>query len=299
MSQAELLSPTHLSPSVSLHSGRPATTSLDVAKFFGKRHDHVLRDVDTLLSQLPENSLQPNFGETYQEQKTPLGVKKVRMFILYRDGFILLVMGYTGKKALAMKLAYIEAFNRMEAELAEQHAALSASAPTPDTQPELSTTEDRKPLRALVGTWSQVSGLPFSACWNQLKAAFNLTDIRDLPREWIPDAIDWVQKRIDALPASAQVAAIAAAPSAVANDAEGHLAAIREHIGHIHRHEEALFKLARKALPPVRKPYDMFSPARRMGMSAFHAMEACDYTLDYSLKALEASIRILFPVERM
>ena len=113
MSQAQLI-PEAFSPSVSLHSGRPATTSLEVAKFFGKRHDNVLRDVDALLSQLPENSLQLNFEETYQEQETPLGVKQARMFILYRDGFMLLVMGYTGKKALAMKLAYIEAFNRME-----------------------------------------------------------------------------------------------------------------------------------------------------------------------------------------
>ena len=118
MSQATLLLSEHFSPSVSLHSGRPATTSLEVAKFFGKRHDNILRDVDALLSQLPENSLQLNFEETYQEQETPLGVKQVRMFILYRDGFMLLVMGYTGKKALAMKLAYIEAFNRMEEELA-------------------------------------------------------------------------------------------------------------------------------------------------------------------------------------
>jgi len=189
MSQAELLSPASLSPSVSLHSGRPATTSLEVAKFFGKRHDHVLRDIDALLSQLPENSLQPNFGETYQEQETPLGVKQIRVFIIYRDGFMLLVMGYTGKKALGMKLAYIEAFNRMEAELAaRQHAAI----PTPDDFTGTlsitpSTTEDRKPLRALVGSWAQVSGLPFAACWNQLKAAFNLANIKELPQEWIPD----------------------------------------------------------------------------------------------------------------
>ena len=72
MSQAQLI-PEAFSPSVSLHSGRPATTSLEVAKFFGKRHDNVLRDVDALLSQLPENSLQLNFEETYQEQETPLG----------------------------------------------------------------------------------------------------------------------------------------------------------------------------------------------------------------------------------
>ena len=295
MSQAELLSPASLSPSVSLHSGRPATTSLEVAKFFGKRHDHVLRDIDALLSQLPENSLQPNFGETYQEQETPLGVKQIRVFIIYRDGFMLLVMGYTGKKALGMKLAYIEAFNRMEAELAaRQHAAI----PTPDDFTGTlsitpSTTEDRKPLRALVGSWAQVSGLPFAACWNQLKAAFNLANIKELPQEWIPDAIDWVQKRIDALPAPAPATALPSAPSAAADDAEGHLAAIREHIRQIHRHEESLFLLARKALPAVRKPGDMYSPALRTGLTAFQSMEDCAGALDYSLRALESAARTM------
>lgn len=254
MSQAELLSPAPLSPSVSLHSGRPATTSLEVAKFFGKRHDNVLRDVDALLSQLPENSLQHNFEETYQEQETPFGVKQIRVFILYRDGFMLLVMGYTGKKALSMKLPYIEAFNRMEEELARQkEAARNITQDIVDFPGSLSITPssvaDRKPLRALVGSWAQVSGLPFAACWNQLKAAFNLANIKELPQEWIPDAIDWVQKRIDALPAPAPATALPASPSSPTDDAEGHLAAIREHIRQIHRHEESLFLLARKALP--------------------------------------------------
>ena len=297
MSQATLLLSEHFSPSVSLHSGRPATTSLEVAKFFGKRHDNILRDVDALLSQLPENSLQLNFEETYQEQETPLGVKQVRMFILYRDGFMLLVMGYTGKKALTMKLAYIEAFNRMEEELARQNC------PTPDDFTGTlsltpSTTEDRKPLRALVGSWAQVSGLPFAACWNQLKAAFNLANIKELPQEWIPDAIDWVQKRIDALPAPAPATALPVSPSSPTDDAEGHLATIREHIRHIHRHEEALFLLARKALPSIRKPGDMFSPARRMGLNALQSMEDCAGALDYSLRALESAARTMLALGR-
>ena len=302
MSQATLLPSEHFSPSVSLHSGRPATTSLEVAKFFGKRHDHVLRDVDTLLSQLPENSLQPNFGETYQEQETPLGVKQVRMFILYRDGFMLLVMGYTGKKALAMKLAYIEAFNRMEEELARQNR------PTPDDFTGTlsitpSTTEDRKPLRALVGSWAQVSGLPFAACWNQLKAAFQLTSIRDLPQEWIPDALAWVQAKIDALPAPAPAAAPLTTPlttplPAAADDAEGHLAAIREHVRQIHRHEEALFLLARRALPSIRTAQDMYSPARPMVLTALQSMEDCASALDYSLRALESAARTMLALGR-
>lgn len=175
---------------------------------------------------------------------------------------------------------------------AEQHAALSA-APGPDAALPLSTTEDRKPLRALVGSWAQVSGLPFAACWNQLKAAFNLANIKELPQEWIPDAIDWVQKRIDALPAPAPATALPASPSSPTDDAEGHLAAIREHVRHIHRHEEALFLLARKALPAVRKPGDMFSPARRTGLTAFQSMEDCAGALDYSLRALESAARTM------
>lgn len=155
-----------------------------------------------------------------------------------------------------------------------------------------STTEDRKPLRALVGSWAQVSGLPFAACWNQLKAAFNIANIKELPQEWIPDAIDWVQKRIDALPAPAPATALPSSPAS-SDDAEGHLAAIRDHIRQIHRHEEALFLLARKALPAVRKPQDMYSPARRMGLNALQSMEDCSGALDYSLRALESAARTM------
>ena len=184
---------------------------------------------------------------------------------------------------------------------AEQHAV--SPSPTPDDFTGTlsitpSTTEDRKPLRALVGSWAQVSGLPFAACWNQLKAAFNLANIKELPQEWIPDAIDWVQKRIDALPAPAPATALPSSPSSPTDDAEGHLAAIREHIRQIHRHEEALFLLARKALPPVRKPGDMFSPARRTGLTAFQSMEDCAGALDYSLRALESAARTMLTLGR-
>lgn len=51
------------------------------------------------------------------------------MYIIHRDGFMLLVMGYTGKKALALKLAYIEAFNHMEAEIAKRNRPALPAAP--------------------------------------------------------------------------------------------------------------------------------------------------------------------------
>ena len=183
---------------------------------------------------------------------------------------------------------------------AEQRAA--SSSPTPDDFTGTlsitpSSVADRKPLRALVGSWAQVSGLPFAACWNQLKAAFNLANIKELPQEWIPDAIDWVQKRIDALPAPAPATALPSSPASP-DDVEGHLAAIREHIRHIHRHEEALFLLARRSLPAARKPGDMFSPARRTGLTAFQSMEDCAGALHYSLRALESSARTMLTLGR-
>ena len=162
-----------------------------------------------------------------------------------------------------------------------------------------STTEDRKPLRALVGSWAQVSGLPFAACWNQLKAAFNLANIKELPQEWIPDALAWVQAKIDALPAPATAAALPSSPSAAAVEAEDHLAAIREHVRQIHRHEEALFLLARKALPPVRKPGDMYSPARRLGLTAFQSMEDCSGALHHNLRALESATHAMLSLDQM
>lgn len=202
MSQAPLLPSEHFSPSVSLHSGRPATTSLEVAQFFGKRHDHVMRSVRDLMDNCPEKFTAPNFGVSEYTDETG---RSLPMFILYRDGFMLLVMGYTGKKALAMKLAYIEAFNRMEEELARQkEAARNITQDIVDFPGTLSITPssvaDRKPLRALVGSWAKLSNAPFDACWNQLKAAFNLANIKELPQEWIADALAWVQAKIDALP---------------------------------------------------------------------------------------------------
>lgn len=89
--------------------------------------------------------------------------------------------------------------------LAEEERA-TEPASNPDKLPAVSlsvtpsTVADRKPLRSLVNAWARVSGHPFDACWSQLKAAFSLTDIRDLPQEWIPDAVAWVQSKIDALP---------------------------------------------------------------------------------------------------
>lgn len=115
-------------PSVFVHNGRPSTTSRTVAQYFNKRHDDVLRSIRTLLNATPQNFRLRNFSESSYTNEQG---KIQPMYIIYRDGFMLLVMGYTGKKALAIKLAYIEAFNAMEEELARRSRPALAAAPFP------------------------------------------------------------------------------------------------------------------------------------------------------------------------
>ncbi|GAB1254997.1 ORF6N domain-containing protein [Desulfovibrio falkowii] len=61
-----------------------------------------------------------------------------------------------------------------------------------------STADDRKPLRSLVHAWAQIAGTSHTALWPQVKAHFQLARIDDLPVEWIPDALAFVQGKIDA-----------------------------------------------------------------------------------------------------
>jgi Rha family phage regulatory protein len=113
-------------PVLAVINGIPITTSLDVARYFGKRHDRVLRAIRDLIAQLPAERL-PNFGETFIEVTGPNGATRSEpAYRLTRDGFTLLAMGFTGARALEFKLAYLDAFNRMEAELAQRPQALPA-----------------------------------------------------------------------------------------------------------------------------------------------------------------------------
>ncbi len=97
--------------------GTPVASSLDVAKVFGKEHFNVLQSIEKLLEDVPEDFNALNFqGVEYTDAKG----EKRPMYNLTRDAFTLLAMGFTGKKAMKFKIAYIEAFNAMEKALLEQ-----------------------------------------------------------------------------------------------------------------------------------------------------------------------------------
>ena len=98
-------------------NGKPCVTSLQVAEAFGKRHDNVLRDIEQTISQLPEIFVKLNFEEYEYPFDTGIGMRMMKAYLLTKDAFTLLTMGYTGEKAMTFKVAYINRFNEMEAKL--------------------------------------------------------------------------------------------------------------------------------------------------------------------------------------
>ncbi len=107
--------------------GTPVTTSLLVAEKFEKEHRHVLDAIDELVKGVAEKSADLFYESSYTHSQN----KQVyRMYIMSRDGFSLLVMGFTGSKALQFKLDFIDAFNRME-EVVKRNSLIDFS--NPDT----------------------------------------------------------------------------------------------------------------------------------------------------------------------
>jgi anti-repressor protein len=90
-------------------SNQVLTNSLLVAEKFGKEHNKVIRDIQNL--SCSDEFRVANFGVS---SYISLQNKELPMYVMTKDGFSFLVMGYTGVKAGMFKEEYIKAFNKME-----------------------------------------------------------------------------------------------------------------------------------------------------------------------------------------
>lgn len=100
--------------------GELVVTSRQVAVDFDKRHSDVIEKIEELIK--TENSVMTMFIESSYKAGTG---KSYKEYLITRDGFSLLVMGFTGSRALQWKLKYIEAFNKMEQALKEPQKQLT------------------------------------------------------------------------------------------------------------------------------------------------------------------------------
>ena len=100
---------------VFLKSKQAITTSLKVAEYFEKRHDRLLQTIEEQYGDLHE------FVEMFSKATYPDSYGRQQpMYLMNRDGFFMLMTGFTGKKANAVKLAFIKQFNAMEQILLNQ-----------------------------------------------------------------------------------------------------------------------------------------------------------------------------------
>ena len=105
---------------LTISNGQPTASSRDIAEHFGKEHKNVLQSIENLTAE--NSALTQMFFKTSYTSGTG---KAYPMYLMNRDGFTLLAMGFTGKEALAWKMKYINAFNAMEQELRSQQQGLT------------------------------------------------------------------------------------------------------------------------------------------------------------------------------
>lgn len=102
--------------------------SLGVTEKFGKAHKTVLRSIEELVTNLAAQNCATNLNteSMFIPAEYENRGKTYKKYLLTRDGFSLLVMGFTGPAALHWKFLYIEAFNKMEAALKAQPLDMEA-----------------------------------------------------------------------------------------------------------------------------------------------------------------------------
>ncbi len=104
-------------PDVTIENGCAVTSSIAIAEFFGKQHHHVVQKIESL--ECSEQFLTRNFSRVKFEHRG----NSYDAYQITKNGFVFLAMGFTGKKAAAFKEAYIAEFDRMEAELHQNHTS--------------------------------------------------------------------------------------------------------------------------------------------------------------------------------
>jgi Rha family phage regulatory protein len=184
-------------PTLTLVKGQPRALSTDVAAYFGKRHKDVLRQIDNISANCPESFTERNFAPSEYTDATG---RKLPAYSMTRDGFTMLAMGFTGPKAIQFKIAYIEAFSAMEAELAARardgFMLTGGDAPVLDGP---SCVKTRKPLGNLINTWVGLAPITYRDAWHQVKGHFLVEKAENLTLAQVKEACEWVQERIDRL----------------------------------------------------------------------------------------------------
>lgn len=174
-------------PVVTVVDGSVTTLSTDVATFFEKPHNDVLKAIRQIVLNLPEERL-GNFSQTVVTRANPSGGApiKSKAYRLTRDGFTFLAMGFTGARAQEFKWAYIDAFNKMEAALRQCPAKAQLPPPT-------LTEQQAYAIMSKVAMRAKRDGVKYQTIYRALKARYQVTKYTHILQRDFEDAIEFIQ----------------------------------------------------------------------------------------------------------
>jgi Rha family phage regulatory protein len=161
------------------------TTSLKVAEAFGRRHDDVLKRLNSM--DCSADFHHRNFAEMMQKVTVGKGaVRDSKYYEMTKDGFMFLVMGFTGKQAAQIKEAYINAFNVMAAQLAERQRPS-----------ETITASEQQTLSEVVHKKAALHdnvGKALAEIWSRIHNKFRIAKYDQLQRTLLAEAIVYVSQ---------------------------------------------------------------------------------------------------------
>ena len=177
---------------VQINHSEPVTTSEFVAKAFGKEHKNVLARIEEIRAQVPDFFGKLNFKLIEKERKNNLGfILKDKAYELTKNGFMLLVMGFTGKAAMGVKIAYINAFDS----LADRLKQLQKDYVTVNHQISL---EQQKRIHQAVVSRSQRTCVPYQKIYADLHAYLKISSYKSMPVKHFTAAIKYLESMPDA-----------------------------------------------------------------------------------------------------
>ncbi|HBT71435.1 Rha family transcriptional regulator [Lysinibacillus sp. fkY74-1] len=164
---------------VFVNDNKAFTDSRIIAKVFQKGHDKVLRDIRNL--KCSEAFRLANIGEA--DYVNGQG-RKMPMYVLTFDGFVILAMGYTGEKAMQFKELYIAAFNHTHQLLANRQNTLLFN------EQQIISSAVKERISNLYPNLSPLAKRKyFSALYKALKEQFQVLSYKDIPRSSLAEAL--------------------------------------------------------------------------------------------------------------
>lgn len=166
-------------PALSIVNGHPTTLSTQVAEYFGKLHKDVLKATRNLIESAPELN-----GRNF----APVEIKDAKgelrpAYRMDRKGFVLLSMGFTGERALKFKIAYIDAFDEMEAKL--RGGILS--------QGNTLTPAQQLAIQQAVGRRAQKTANHYQTIYRAIKLRYQIARYDQLPQDKFDDCLRFIE----------------------------------------------------------------------------------------------------------